>query len=84
LTPQVPAGALVVALRQVVMFGNASATGWQQVGRCAFRSFRPERTPPMPLEPGDAIRFAPIPAGDLPALEAEPDGLGGACCEVLT
>ncbi|MFN3527452.1 MAG: carboxyltransferase domain-containing protein, partial [Paracoccus sp. (in: a-proteobacteria)] len=26
LTPQVPAGALVVALRQVVMFGNASAT----------------------------------------------------------
>lgn len=78
LTPQVPAGALVVALRQVVMFGNASATGWQQVGRCAFRSFQPDRRPPMPLKPGDSIRFAAVSASDLAALEGAPDGLGGA------
>lgn len=83
LTPTVPAGAVVVAVRQIVMFGAASATGWRQVGRSAFRSFRPERKTPMPLLAGDAIRFAQVPSSDIDALEKHADGLGGAKLEVL-
>ncbi|WP_122112144.1 5-oxoprolinase subunit B family protein [Paracoccus alkanivorans] len=83
LTPTVPAGAIVVAVRQLVMFGASSATGWRQVGRSAFRSFRPERDTPMPLRAGDAIRFAPVPASEIEALEQAADGLGGARLKVL-
>ncbi|WP_304616586.1 5-oxoprolinase subunit B family protein [Paracoccus sp. (in: a-proteobacteria)] len=81
LVPEVPAGAVVVALRQIVIFGNPSPTGWRQVGRMAFRSFWPDRAEPMPLAPGDAIRLVPVPADRIAALEAEPDGMGGATCE---
>lgn len=83
LTPTVPAGAIVVAVRQIVMFGSASATGWRQVGRSAFKSFRPERETPMPLRAGDAIRFAHAPSSEIDALEENADGLGGAQLEVL-
>ena len=41
LTRRVPTGALVVAVRQVVLFANASPTGWRHVGQTAFRPFRP-------------------------------------------
>lgn len=81
--PFVPAGSVVVAVRQIVMFGADSATGWRQAGRAAFRSFRPEREPPMPLRAGDAIRYAPVSPQELNALAARPDALGGAKLEIL-
>lgn len=83
LNPHVPAGAVVVAVRQIVMFGADSATGWRQVARAAFRSFRPEREPPMPLRAGDAIRYAPVSPSEITALAGHPDGLGGARLEQL-
>lgn len=83
LTPSVPAGAVVVAVRQIVLFGADSATGWQQVGRAAFRTFRPERDPPMPLHGGDAIRFAPASAEEIARLATGDDPMGGARLEVL-
>lgn len=83
LTPTVPAGAVVVAVRQIVLFGSASATGWRQIGRAAFRTFVPERREPMPLRGGDAIRFAPASAAEIDALSGEGDRMGGARLEVL-
>ena len=83
LTPQVPAGALVVAVRQVVLFANPSMTGWRQAGLCAFRPFQADRAEPFALRAGDAIRFAPVSASDLAALSGG-DGLGGARLEVQT
>lgn len=83
LTPRVPAGAVVVAVRQVVIFGAPSATGWRQVGRTTFRTFVPDRDPPMPLRAGDGIRFARVPAAELAAIEAGGDPLGGARLEIL-
>ncbi|WP_028094851.1 5-oxoprolinase subunit B family protein [Pseudodonghicola xiamenensis] len=83
LNPSVPAGALVVAVRQFVLFGAASATGWQQVGRAAFRTFVPEREPPMPLLGGDAIRFAPAAWDEIADLAEDGDRMGGARLEVL-
>ncbi|MBY6048955.1 5-oxoprolinase subunit B family protein [Vannielia litorea] len=81
LTPKVPAGALVVAVRQLVLFPTESVTGWRMVGRCAFRPFRRGAKEPFPLAPGDALRFERVEATELERLEAEP--LGGAVCEEI-
>ena len=83
LTPQVPAGALVVALRQLVLFANPSPTGWRWVGRCAFRPFMAERAAPFAMRAGDRVRWALTDESTIDALGAEPDGLGGALCEVV-
>lgn len=83
LNPRVPAGAVVVAVRQIVMFSAESATGWRQVAQSAFRNFDPDRNTPMPLLAGDAIRYTPVTADRLRELAAAPDGLGGATLEVL-
>ncbi|MEO0487340.1 MAG: carboxyltransferase domain-containing protein [Pseudomonadota bacterium] len=80
LTPQVPAGALVLAIRQFVLFTAAMPTGWRHVGQTAFRPFDPQRAAPVALAPGDEIRFAPITARELGAAT---DTLGGAVWEPL-
>lgn len=84
LTPQVSAGALVAALRQLVLFNNASATGWHQIGETAFRPFRQGRGEPFLLCAGDAVRFHAVGVSEYADLKAADDGLGGARCEVLT
>lgn len=83
LTPRVPAGAVVVALRQVVLFGNDSTTGWRQVGLCAFRPFKLDRAEPFALRQGDAVRLVAVSAAEVRALGANADALGGARCEML-
>lgn len=84
LTPQVPAGALVAALRQLVLFNTASPTGWYQIGETAFRPFQRDRAVPFALQAGDAVQFHAVGAGDYSALGSNVDGLGGARCEGLT
>lgn len=79
LTPRVPAGALVVAVRQLVLFTAATPTGWRQVGQTAFACFRPGDEAPFPLRPGDEMCFTAIAPGDLPTF----GGDGGASCEAL-
>lgn len=83
LNPNVPAGAIVAAVRQLVIFGAPSATGWRQVAQTGLRTFDPAREQPVLLRAGDAIRLAPIPATDLDGLRDAPDGMGGARLEVL-
>ena len=85
LTPQVPAGALVVALRQVVLFANPSPTGWRWIGTCALDPFRSDRADPFALRAGDRVRFTPTDADTIARLRAgQTDGLGGACCTVMS
>jgi len=84
LTPQVPAGALVVALRQMVLFANPSPTGWRWIGTCALAPFRADRAEPFALRVGDTIRFTPTDAATIAQLAAnQADGLGGAVCTVV-
>ena len=83
LTPGVPAGAIVTAVRQIVMFGADSTTGWRQVGRTAFRSFRPGQDTPMPLRAGDAISYVQASGREIEALERAGDLSGGAKLQVL-
>ena len=81
LTPRVEAGALVVAVRQFVLFPTASKTGWRQVGRAAFRPFRPEARAPFLLQAGDAVRLEQVAKSEWQSLENTE--LGGAHCEEL-
>ena len=84
LTPNVPAGALVAAVRQVCLFAKDTPTGWRHVGQSAFACFRPNGATPFPLAPGDEVQFADISAKELAQIEAHnADGSGGAVREVL-
>lgn len=80
-TPQVPRGAVVVAVRQVIPFANAAPTGWRQIGRTAFRCYDAAATPPLPLGAGDEVQFQPVPLSEWERLTQ--DARGGAEIEVL-
>lgn len=84
LNPHVPAGALVVAVRQLVLFSAASATGWRHIGQTAFRPFQPDNDTPFALRPGDALRLSPISTDEYEALARTGDPMGGARCEALS
>ncbi len=81
LTPSVPAGALVLAIRQFVLFTGATPTGWRHVGQSAFRCFRPEAEDPFALRPGDEVSFAETTPEALAQMAHSRDG--GAVCEPL-
>ncbi len=82
LTTEVPAGSVAVAVRQLVLFANASPTGWRVIGRTGFRVFQPEAKAPFALRPGDGVRLLPVSADELADIIAGPDGSnGGARCE---
>ena len=84
LTPNVPAGALVAAVRQICLFAKDTPTGWRHVGQSAFSCFRPLSEIPFPLSPGDEVQFADVPTSELARIEATvTDGSGGATRKVL-
>ncbi len=84
LTPKVPEGALVVAVRQFVLFGTEAPTGWRQVGRTLFGCFEPGRDRPIALAPGDEVQFPSVAPDALrAAAAADPDRHGGATWEPL-
>jgi len=83
LTSQVPAGALVTAVRQLVLFANPSPTGWRQIGMSAFRPFAPTSDTPILLRAGDAMHFVRASADDIERLTASGDPMGGATCQSL-
>jgi KipI family sensor histidine kinase inhibitor len=74
LTPQVPIGALVVAIRQLVLFSVTTPTGWRHVGQTAFRLFRPDSSTPFVLRPGDEAQFVPVSAEEYSNLRQDPEG----------
>lgn len=84
ITPQVPAGALVVAVRQFVLFANASPTGWRHVGQAGFRCFRSEADDPFPLRSGDEVQFFSVSPQEYANIQqADTTGNGGAVAEPI-
>jgi inhibitor of KinA len=83
LTPEVPEGAVTVAVRQVVLFANPSPTGWRWVGRTAFRCFRPEQPEPFPLRPGDEAVFEAVSPETMARIRAGDAAGGGATAAPL-
>ncbi len=59
-TGQVPGGAIVLAVRQIVLFAGASPTGWRQIAQTSFQCCQAGSAEPLPLRPGDEVRFVPI------------------------
>ncbi|NQY60565.1 allophanate hydrolase subunit 1 [Cognatishimia sp.] len=84
INPSVPAGALILAIRQLIVFTNENPTGWHHVGQSGFLPFSLERAEPILLRAGDALRFTPVPPAEMTSILADnPDGLGQAKLEVL-
>ncbi|MCJ7871888.1 carboxyltransferase domain-containing protein [Phaeobacter sp. J2-8] len=84
LTPQVPQGAIVVAVRQLIIFTNPAPTGWRHVGQCGFRTFQPDASPPMALRAGDQVSFLPVSEAELAAhIAADSSGMAGASVEAI-
>ena len=81
LNPQVPGAALVVAIRQLIVFAGPAPTGWRHIGQTAFRCFRPEAADPIALKPGDEVTFCAASADEIAALADDPEG--GATCSAL-
>ncbi|EDQ06519.1 Kinase A inhibitor [Sulfitobacter indolifex] len=82
LTKSVPPGSLVMAIRQLIIFTNASPTGWRHIGQTAFRTFRPGSEMPFPLSPGDELVFPSITRQEFDRIARDPTG--GAEREALT
>ncbi|OYX42156.1 MAG: allophanate hydrolase [Rhodobacterales bacterium 32-67-9] len=83
LTPILPAGAVVVAVRQVIIFPTATPTGWRHVGQTGFRGFQPDAATPFPLRAGDEVLFEPVSVEELHRLRNEDPNGGGARSEAL-
>jgi KipI family sensor histidine kinase inhibitor len=81
LTKSVPEGALVVAIRQFVLFSVSSPTGWRHVGQTALKLFRPDSDTPFFLRPGDEVQFVQVSADVLSRHADDPDG--GAVIEAI-
>lgn len=76
LTPKVPKGALVVAIRQFVLFSVSAPTGWRHVGQTLVPLFDLESPDPFFLRAGDEVRFAAVTAAEFDTLRQDP--MGGA------
>lgn len=84
LTKSVPASALVIAIRQLIVFTNATPTGWRHIGQTAFKSFRPTTAKPFALSPGDELTFPSVSREALQdIITKDSTGNGGADWEVL-
>ena len=84
LSLNVPAGALVVAIRQLVIFTNTTPTGWRHIGQTAFRTFDQTGPEPFALSPGDEITFPQVSRAEMEKLLAtHPDGYGAADREAI-
>lgn len=82
LTPRVPASALVLAIRQFVLFPVDTPTGWRHVGQTAAPLFRPQSDDPFLLRPGDEAQFVSVSPETFTAM-CDRDPMGGVRMEVI-
>ncbi|WP_296426841.1 carboxyltransferase domain-containing protein [Yoonia sp.] len=84
LTEKMPNGALVAAVRQLIIFAADAPTGWRHIGQTAFAVYRPDAPEPFALAPGDAVTFRQISDSEFATLHQNTDTNGGATCKVLS
>jgi len=66
--PQVPAGAILVAVRQTVMPSAAMPTGWRCIGRTPLNNFIAQHSPPVLVKHGDTVEYHPVSAREFEKL----------------
>lgn len=69
--PKVPAGAILVAVRQTVMAAAAMPTGWRCIGRTPLNNFYPQNSPPVFVKHGDTVQYSPITEREFKALQLQ-------------
>jgi inhibitor of KinA len=57
----IPAGTVAIARDQTAIYSFETPGGWNLIGRTPIKLFDPLAEPPCRLQPGDQIRFFPIP-----------------------
>lgn len=67
--PSVPAGAILVAVRQTVMPSAAMPTGWRCIGRTPLNNFNPLNSPPVMVKHGDTVQYYPVSAAEFEKLQ---------------
>lgn len=83
LTESLPRGALITAVRQLIIWAADAPTGWRHIGQTAFRVYRPDTTQPFAFVPGDAVQFSAVSDTEFHDIQGNTDTNGGASCEVL-
>jgi inhibitor of KinA len=58
---RIPAGTVAIARDQTAIYSLETPGGWNMIGRTPMKLFDPLADPPCRLQPGDHIRFFPIP-----------------------
>ena len=71
--PEVPAGAILVAVRQTVMPSAAMPTGWRCIGRTPLNNFNPQQSPPVTVKHGDTVQYCPVSGREFEKLQARAD-----------
>ncbi|MDI3324909.1 5-oxoprolinase subunit PxpB [Pontibacterium granulatum] len=57
---KVPKGAVAIADQQTAVYPAVSPGGWNLIGLCPTPMFDPDKSPTMPVQVGDRVRFKPI------------------------
>jgi KipI family sensor histidine kinase inhibitor len=83
LTESLPRGALICAVRQLIVWAADAPTGWRHIGQTAFRVYLPETPDPFAFTPGDAVQFSGVSDAEFRDIKSNTDTNGGATCEVL-
>lgn len=73
--PQVPAGAILVAVRQTVMPSAPMPTGWRCIGRTPLNNFNVNNldvhsASPVQVQHGDTVQYTPISEAEFQSLQA--------------
>lgn len=83
LTESLPRGALICAVRQLIIWAADAPTGWRHIGQTAFRVYIPDAPEPFAFLPGDAVQFHAVSDSAFTSIKADTSINGGARCEVL-
>ncbi len=83
LTDTLPRGALITAVRQLIVWAADAPTGWRHIGQTAFRVYLPETAQPFAFTPGDAVQFNAVSDTEFSDIKRNTDTNGGATCQVL-
>lgn len=67
---RIPPGTVAIAREQSAIYTLETPGGWNLIGRTAVALFTPLSEPPTLLQPGDRVRFRPVPAEALAQAQA--------------
>ena len=69
---KVPKGSVGIGGSQTGIYPVESPGGWRIIGRTYLNLFDPLQETPTPMQPGDKVRFVPIPEAEYLAQSREP------------